>query len=454
MRLNEGLLIYTSLDEQEIILLEKMMEGFCFYLPLYREISFLIPEKNGEEAVVVCAVRYSPEGEPLIDEGGRIKYAEEPCLKHVLDSNKGLVVDVEGEEKKIIYLPMERNQKSPFAVVRIRYEEGAFCLEDFLANLKSISYMEKIYDRCFSEMVADPYIFVDTDGNIHNLNSAAEGLRERIGATDVASMKALWQEREGRISISDITLQKVCSGIDFEIKGFHFFVILFPLILEKEYRGMLACFYDISYVQNMMKEAINTTTIIKEVHHRVKSNLQTIASLLSLQTRRTYSPVAEKALEESINRISSIALVYEALSKDDSSVVNMCDCIKNIMSMILNNMVEPDKIVKGEIRGKDIYLNSTQASNVSLCINEMIQNSIKHGFALRKKGNILVNLDQVNQEVIITVEDDGVGLSGKKAKGNSLGLKIIHMITEESLKGSFKLESHTYGTVAEIRFHI
>jgi two-component sensor histidine kinase len=222
--------------------------------------------------------------------------------------------------------------------------------------------------------------------------------------------------------------------------------------MEEKYQGMLICFYDISSVKNMLQEVINKSTVIKEVHHRVKNNLQTIASLLSLQTRRTDSPVVEKALGESINRITSIALVYEALAKDGANVVNMGECIKNIMGMILNNMVEPNKAIKGEIRGREIYLNSSQASNVSLCVNELLQNAVKHGFALRKNGNIVVTLNQVNQEVIITVEDDGVGMTGKKTKGNSMGLRIIQMITTESLHGSFRLESHTYGTIAEMRF--
>ena len=122
------------------------------------------------------------------------------------------------------------------------------------------------------------------------------------------------------------------------------------------------------------------------------------------------------------------------------------------MSMILNNLVEPNKSISGEIRGKEIYLNSSQASNISLCVNELLQNAVKHAFVLRKNGNIVVTLNQINQEAIITIEDDGVGLAGKKIKGNSLGLQIIQLITQETLNGSFKLESHTYGTIAEIRF--
>ena len=237
-----------------------------------------------------------------------------------------------------------------------------------------------------------------------------------------------------------------------EVDKFQFFIIICPLYKGEVYKGMTISIVEISLIKNMLKEVINKSTVIKEVHHRVKNNLQTIASLLRLQTRRTNSYVVAKAFVESINRISSIALVYEALSQEGENVVDMKDCIKNILSMIIGNMVEPNKSIKAEIRGQEIYLSGNQASNVSLCITELVQNALEHAFVFRKNGNIVVLLKQINREIIITVEDDGVGLSGKKSKPGSLGLEIIQMITTETLKGSFKLESHTYGSVAEIRF--
>jgi two-component system, sensor histidine kinase PdtaS len=453
MRLNEGLLVYTSLDEEDMILLEKILEGFCFFLPVYKDISIMVPRKNSDELIVFCNIYRSAQGNVEINEGERIQYSDFPEIKGVLENNKGFCkADQQGS--KMIFMPIERNHKTPFGVVRLICKEDGFRREEFVKNISSIDYMEETFDKCFSKLIVDAYAFMDKDGDVQSLNQVTDALKSRIRADGPGWFPGLWKTKAGRLSLSEIIRDRICTGVDFEIKGFEFYIILFPLYADDEYQGMLICFYDVSSVKNMLKEVINKSTVIKEVHHRVKNNLQTIASLLSLQTRRTDIPVVEKALSESINRITSIALVYEALSKDGANVVNMGECIKNIMSMILNNMVEPSKSIRGEIRGKEIYLNSSQASNVSLCINELIQNAVKHGFALRKNGNIAVTLNQVNQEVIITVEDDGVGLSGKKGRGNSMGLRIIQMITSESLHGSFKLESHTYGTIAEIRFHI
>ena len=453
MKLNEGLLIYTKLEEEEIILLEKIIEGFCFYLPIFREISFLIPKKNSDESIVICSIYRSEQGQVVIDEGETVRHAEEPHIRNVLANNRGFYPE-HNQEHKAVYMPIERNHRNPFGVVRMKYDGTDFDAEEFLGQIQNRAVMKEIHNKCFSKLIIDAYAFLDKEEICHSLNLVTEELKLRIRANGTGWFSDLWKSRAGRLSLSEIIKQKICTGVDFDINGFEFFIILIPLFIENEYQGMLICFYDISSVKNMLQEIINTSTVIKEVHHRVKNNLQTIASLLSLQTRRSDSVVVERALGESINRITSIAMVYEALSKDGTNVVNIGECIQNTMGMILNNMVEPGKTIKGELRGKEIYLNSNQASNVSLCVNELLQNSIKHGFALRKNGTIIVTLNQINQEVIITVEDDGVGLSGKKGKGNSLGLKIIQMITSETLKGSFKLESHTYGTIAEIRFHI
>lgn len=454
MRLNEGLLVYTKLDEEDIILLEKIIEGFCYFLPVFRDISVLIPKKSSDELIVFCSIHLTEEGNVEINEGEMIKLGDYPEIKGVLENNKGFYAPGKDGSGAVFYMPVERNHKNPFGIVRLSCRGAAFDEEKFLENIGNIDYMEETFNKCFSKLVMDAYAYMDKAGVMHSLNQVTEAFKSRIRAGGPDWFSKLWKSRETRLPIKEIIQDRICTGVDFDINGFEFFIILFPLYIKGEYQGMLICFYDISSVKNMLKEVINKSTVIKEVHHRVKNNLQTIASLLSLQTRRTDSPVVEKALGESINRISSIALVYEALSKDGANVVNMGECIKNIMGMILNNMVEPNKAIKGEIRGKEIYLNSSQASNVSLCVNELLQNAVKHGFALRKNGNIVVTLDQVNQEVIITVEDDGVGLSGKKTKGSSMGLKIIQMVTAESLRGSFKLESHTYGTIAEIRFHI
>lgn len=453
MKLNEGLLIRTGLDEENIIFLEKVIEGFCHYICIFKQIAFLVPEKNSEGVIAISSIRATGKGGIEINEGECIKYESCPEIKNVLENNRGVYIREAEQEGACLLLPVGKNRKTPFCVIKLNGGDY-FDENDFLANIRDSDFVEEIYDKCFSNFSADAYFYIRRDGAIDNVNLAAEAFKQRIKASETDWFYRLWESRESSLMLNEIIDERLCTGVDFKINQFEFFIILYPLYIAGNYQGMLICIADVSMIKNMLKQVINKSTVIKEVHHRVKNNLQTIASLLRLQMRRTNSYMIEKAFVEGINRISSIALVYEALSHEGENVVNMRDCIRNIMAMIISNMVEPGKMIKGEIRGTDIYLSSHYASNLSLCLTELLQNAVQHAFVFRKNGNIIVTLNQVNREIFITVEDDGVGLSGKKAKGNSLGLQIINMITTETLKGSFKLESHTYGAKAEIRFPI
>ncbi|SCZ81017.1 sensor histidine kinase [Acidaminobacter hydrogenoformans] len=193
------------------------------------------------------------------------------------------------------------------------------------------------------------------------------------------------------------------------------------------------------------------SAVIKEIHHRVKNNLQTIASLLRLQMRRVNSKKVENAFNESINRISSIALIHEELSRGGIDKINIKAATANIMEMVLTSMVPPGKNITGELSGSDLYQDADKASSLSLCITELIQNSVEHAFQMRKKGVIKVDISEVAGEAVITISDNGIGFGGKKSK-SSLGLEIIEMITVEKLKGTFEIHGQINGTTSVIRF--
>lgn len=233
---------------------------------------------------------------------------------------------------------------------------------------------------------------------------------------------------------------------DVEINGFDLTVISIPILSEKEITGNFMIL-----AESEWKNIENSTTVIKEIHHRVKNNLQTIASLLRLQMRRNKTRTVEKALQESINKISSIALIHEELSKGGIEKINIKATIASIMEMIISTMVPADKDIKGELVGSDIYADANTTSMLSLCITELIQNSVEHAFQFRKKGTITVKVEESEEMITVSVEDDGVGFTRKKDK-NSLGLEIIEMITKESLKGTFTIEGHLYGCKSTIQF--
>lgn len=258
---------------------------------------------------------------------------------------------------------------------------------------------------------------------------------------------------QGQIFINNNSLPEKDYVFVNNIKFLHFelLTINIPIITKTEFIGYFVILSDSTLNNKRLKELNNKTAVIKEIHHRVKNNLQTISSLLSMQMRRINNKIVEKAFTESINRINSIALVHEELSKVGIEKVDIKTTIASILETLLRTMSPPDKDIKGKIEGSSIYMDSNIASSLSLCISELIQNSLEHAFKFRNKGMISINIKETDEMVTITIEDDGIGFPNKKNK-NSLGLDIVEMITSETLKGSFSINGHISGTQIIIEF--
>lgn len=285
-----------------------------------------------------------------------------------------------------------------------------------------------------------PYGLVLTDGPVIKWSNAIAD--EIISRTDIG-------EKYFRYVSDDQLSDKAAIFVkDFEGKGFELTVISVPILSRNKVSGRFVILAESSW---KYKENAYNTVVIKEIHHRVKNNLQTIASLLRLQLRRSKSKVVKKALQESINKISSIAVIHEELSKGGIEKINIKSTTASIMEMILGTLVPHDKDIKGELEGSDIYADANLTSMLSLCLTELIQNSVEHAFQFRKSGTIRIKVEEENGYVTVVVEDDGVGFTRKKDK-NSLGLEIIEMITKESLKGEFTIEGHLYGCKSTVRF--
>ena len=187
---------------------------------------------------------------------------------------------------------------------------------------------------------------------------------------------------------------------------------------------------------------------IKEMHHRVKNNLQTIASLLSLQMRRTDSPETKEVLCESMNRILSIASTHEVLSQSGVDEVMLGAVINNIR---INTMRAPH-CAEVSIEGDDFAVNSDIATSVALVVNELLQNSYKYAFGDRKDGLVRIVVKHGDLYSSIQVIDNGSGFDLEKISNHSLGLSIVQTLVRDKLKGNFEIESSPEGTSTEFTF--
>ncbi|MDQ7843718.1 MAG: GAF domain-containing protein [Armatimonadota bacterium] len=180
------------------------------------------------------------------------------------------------------------------------------------------------------------------------------------------------------------------------------------------------------------------SAVIREMHHRVKNNLQTVAMLLRLQLRDGRQVSGREVLQETINRILSIAAVHEILSVEGFRLVNLRQLLERVMHNVVQTMAAPTLRLSGAVRGDDIYLNSHQATSLALVVNELLQNAIEHAFPGRPEGRVEIRLARRDGGLTVEVEDDGRGLPPgfEPGGGGELGLKIVQALVTEDLGGT------------------
>ncbi len=222
-----------------------------------------------------------------------------------------------------------------------------------------------------------------------------------------------------------------------------------PLIEEGRAAGALALARDVSEIRQRERMISVKDAAIREVHHRVKNNLQTIASLLRLQGRRLNSDEAKAALEESVLRVGSIALVHETLSEQPSEVPDFCEVARRIGTMVAEGLVLPERRVEIKVSGRTGPLSADLATPLAVTITELMHNAVEHAFPDGYSGTIGVELSRQGAELVAVVWDDGVGMRNMPAQGSRLGLQIVRSLVAE-LGGRVDITSDG-GTRAEVR---
>ena len=427
MSIREKLLIHSELKSDQVAILEKLVDHLEFLQVLYNEMRIIVWGKQGS-AVIIFRRDY---------------------LKVINRDDIPEIVRGMGDAARQV--PLQLGEEA---------EAGLLIFGE--KNCGSTAGLEKIIDFCRqaeeagfpdSYLVPDGLIVFDEQGTMRFKNGIGRIILRRLGLQDISLGRLVNSLGVGLEKYQKYLDQPSFIGEAYQVGAFDVSVIINPLIFRDCSLGALLIISDLTLIKKKEKELMEKSTVIKEIHHRVKNNLQTITSLLRLQMRRSNLKLVEKVFTESINRVLSIALIHEALSKQELEIINIKQTSYNILQMILSNMIDPSKRITGDIYGVDVYLSATLASSVSLCVTELIQNAVEHAFVNREEGVIRVTVEQPGDEVVITVEDNGVGLSPAKLQSeSSLGMQIVNTIIQHNLKGSFSLEGHRYGTVACIRF--
>jgi two-component system, sensor histidine kinase PdtaS len=219
-----------------------------------------------------------------------------------------------------------------------------------------------------------------------------------------------------------------------------------PILAGGEVTGGVLLLRDVTEVRKRDKLLLSKDATIREIHHRVKNNLQTISSLLRLQGRRLVSPEAKAAVQESVRRIRTIALVHETLSREAGDDVAFIEIVRPLMRLAEEGLQSPDRPVRFTVQGDGGRLPATIATPLSVVLTELLQNAIDHGFPEGSTGgDVVVELHNDGERLDITVVNDGIALDPtfELNKATGLGLSIVRTLVTTELAGTIAMRMGT-----------
>lgn len=296
----------------------------------------------------------------------------------------------------------------------------------------------------------DGLLRLDVDGNV--IFASPNGLSafnrlgikgELEGQSLVTAATPVLKDRNVDESLPLVLTGRAPWRTDMESRNVTLTVRAIPLRSANERTGAIVLCRDVTELRRQERELITKDATIREIHHRVKNNLQTVASLLRIQARRSQSEEAKESLQQAMRRVSAIALVHDTLSEGLNQDVNFDEVFDRILMLATEVASSMNTSVRTILDGRFGQLKSEVATPLAVALTEVITNAVEHGLAERS-GVVAVYAERKQRQLLITVSDNGKGLTDGKV-GQGLGTQIIRTLIEGELRGSIFWSSPSEG---------
>jgi two-component sensor histidine kinase len=307
---------------------------------------------------------------------------------------------------------------------------------------------------------SDGLIRLDVDGIATFASPNALSAFNRMGFAGELEGESLAEVTTGLLHgrlVVDESLPLVVTGrapwrTDIEARGVTVSLRAIPLRDQGERLGAILLCRDVTEVRHQERELITKDATIREIHHRVKNNLQTVASLLRIQARRTHSDVARDALGQAMRRVAAIAVVHDTLSEGLNQNVDFNTVFDRVLLLIAEVASSHNTTVRPTFKGTFGALPSEYATPLALALTELVTNAVEHGLAGREDGVVEIVAKRNDKMLSVKVRDNGVGLPEGKV-GSGLGTQIVRTLIQGELGGT--IDWHTLvGSGTEVTIEI
>jgi two-component sensor histidine kinase len=333
----------------------------------------------------------------------------------------------------------------------------SYIFEEFVQMIETglFPFAGRVADSSAAPRVGDGVLTLDSSGTVTYVSPNANSALHRVGiqANPVGMRLAELGFHDGPVRQAFERFEPVVE--EFE-QGADVTLLCrcVPIVTaSREIAGGLLLVRDVTELRKRDRLLLSKDATIREIHHRVKNNLQTISSLLRLQSRRLTNPEAKAAVEESVRRIRTIALVHESLSREPGEDIAFIEIVRPLLRLAEEGLQSPDRPVRFAVSGDGGRIPANTATPLSVVLTELLQNAVDHGFPEGSGGgDVHVGLSQVERNLTIRVVDNGRGVDPAfdidQAKG--LGLSIVRTLVTTELNGTIVIRPATVDDLAGV----
>ncbi|MEO6470842.1 MAG: sensor histidine kinase [Aeromicrobium sp.] len=470
----------TSLDKADVAWLHALVADWQIIADLsFADLVLWVPDAESKGFWAAAQIRPTTGPTSLIDDvvGTFVPAGKIDVLERAMASGD-ILESVSDEWQDGVHVGTET-----IAVRRAKRTIGVLARRTNLAGVRTPSNLESAYrdtaktlltmisagefpipgersELADSLRVGDGFVRTDAKGVVSYASPNALSAYRRIGLSgDLvgADLAQVTQTLVGSMPTDSAPLNflggRVTEEAELENPSASLLIRVIPLRSAGARAGTVILLRDVTELRLRERELVSKEATIREIHHRVKNNLQTVAALLRLQGRRMDNPEARIALDDAVRRVGSIALVHETLSQSFDQTVEFDEIADKLLLTVLDVSATESsgsvRSIKAERIGTFGSLPGNVATPLAMVLTELIQNAAQHAFdpesTGERRGHIALSVNRIRDRIRMRVSDDGVGLGPDFDPLGSLGLSIVTTLVETELGGTLAFERGASG---------